>query len=329
MILPAAPASLLDGAGRPLLGRYAGHTGPLDWSQLAPPFRRGPLWRRFHHKRWHYVALYTERVFCAVAIVDLGWASTAFAYAFERSDGDMLTNFSEDGVPLLSARVADQARGASHFRTRRCTIEIAPEGAGQRLAVRSDYLEIDALLGPGAAPPLLACGPVQGGSVHATQKTGGLPLLGGAVRTYRDEFALAGGVASVDYSNGLLARRTAWRWASAHNLELGFNLQAGYFGAHENALWLDGQVHALGPAHFLYDVKDPVARWHIFTEDDQLDLYFTPEGARREQRRLPFASSRYVQPLGTFSGWVRSGPDQPKRIISQLPGVTEDHAARW
>jgi hypothetical protein len=37
------------------------------------------------------------------------------------------------------------------------------------------------------------------------------------------------------------------------------------------------------------------------------------------------AASRYLQPIGTFSGWVRSAPDQPKRMVTQLMGVTEDH----
>nr|WP_229415737.1 DUF2804 family protein [Pseudoduganella armeniaca] len=72
-----------------------------------------------------------------------------------------------------------------------------------------------------------------------------------------------------------------------------------------------------------------LAPWHIFTEDDCLDLVFTPDAARREHRDLKIAASRYVQPLGTFSGWVRGTPEQPKRPIERLAGVTEDHFARW
>ena len=85
----------------------------------------------------------------------------------------------------------------------------------------------------------------------------------------------------------------------------------------------------LGPAHFIFDPHDPMERWHIFTEDDQLELFFTPEGARRQDRKLLVAASSYIQPVGTFSGWVRSGPEEPKRIVTQLPGVTEDHYSRW
>jgi len=329
MILPAAPAQILSPDGQPHLGRFAGTAPAVDWSALAKPFARNSFWRRFHHKRWHYVALCTEHVFCAVAIVDVGWTSTAFAYAFDRDDSDMLTNFSQDGLPGISARLADHVGGASWFKTRKSNISIEPTSSNSgRLALRCDYMEIDAEFGPPSAPLLLATGPIAKGSVHSTQKSSGMPVTG-EVRTWRGEYDLAGGVASFDYSNGLLARETEWRWASAHSLEMGFNLQAGYFGACENALWLDGQVHALGPAHFLYDKSDPLERWHIFTEDDQLDLYFTPEGARREDKNLYVAASRYIQPIGTFSGWVRSGPDEPKRMVTQLAGVTEDHSSRW
>jgi hypothetical protein len=171
-------------------------------------------------------------------------------------------------------------------------------------------------------------GTVIGGSVHATQKSTAMALRG-QLHAGGRTVSLDGGVASVDYSNGLLARDTAWRWASAHSMEIGFNLQAGYFGANENAMWLDGQLIALGAASFDYDSADPLAPWHVSTDDGLLDLRFVPEGARREDKNLLIAASRYVQPIGTFSGTVRSAPDAPARRVDQLAGVTEDHASRW
>jgi hypothetical protein len=327
-VLPKAPPAVVGPDGQPLFGRYAGLATQFDWARLAGSHARGALWRRFHHKRWHYVALGTEEVFCAVAIVNLGWASSCFAYAFDRNDEDMLANFSQEGLPG-AARVAQHADGRSVFSAKDTHIVIGCEGAGRyRLELASPYLEIDAQFGPPTAPLLLAAGPVEGGSVHATQKSSGMPVTG-EVRLWRGEYRLDGGVASFDYSNGLLARHTAWRWASGHNLELGFNLQAGYFGAHENALWLDGQVHPLAAAHFIYDRHDPLASWHIFTEDDLLELVFTPEGARRQNRNLVVAASKYLQPVGTFTGWVRASADEPKRVVGKLAGVTEDHTSTW
>ncbi len=167
-----------------------------------------------------------------------------------------------------------------------------------------------------------------GAALHATQKSGGL-ALDGEVRVGTSAFSLAGGVASVDYSNGLLARDTAWRWASAHGQGIGFNLQAGYFGAAENALWLDQTIIPLGAASFDFDPAAPLAPWHIKTDDGLLDLVFTPEGARSEDKNLLVAASHYVQPIGTFSGTVRAAQDAPARQIDALVGVTEEHRSRW
>ena len=81
--LPPAPAAVADAAG-PAHGRYAGRIARIDWAALPPGQRPGWLWRRLHHKRWHYVGLGNNAVFIGVAIVDVGWAASAFAYLFDR-----------------------------------------------------------------------------------------------------------------------------------------------------------------------------------------------------------------------------------------------------
>ncbi|MDQ1832988.1 DUF2804 domain-containing protein [Massilia scottii] len=322
--LPAAPLTIPAPDGVPAFGRFAGAATRFDWARLAAPHARSRWWRRFHHKRWHYTALATDELFCGIAIVDVGWTNTAFAYVFERGQREVVAGFSRDGIPGLTARLADHAGGQSRFSFAGSRVEMS----ASQLSLRCKGLRIDAAMAAPGAPLLLAVGPVQGGAVHATQKSSGRALTG-AVRLGAREYRLEGGIASFDYSNGLLARNTAWRWASAHSLELGFNLQAGYFGAHENALWLDGQLIGLGAATFEFVEGDPAAPWHVFTDDGLLDLDFTPEGARREDKNLLVAASRYVQPIGTFSGWVRASADGPRRAVTRLAGVTEDHASRW
>lgn len=329
-ILPA-PSGRLPGAdGYPGFGRFAGTVGDIDWSALAAPYARGALWRRLHHKRWQYVALCTEELFCGIAIVDIGWTNTAFAYAFDRQQRRIVASYSQDGIPGLTAHVPNNPQGTSFFRFlgKHITYRSADNGRRHVLELRCGTFEIDADFNAGTTPPLLAVGPIEGGSVHATQKSPGMPL-GGEVRVDGRKYDLNGGVASDDYSNGLLARDTAWRWASAHGLDMGFNLQAGYFGGHENVLWLDGHLIPLGAAVFDYDPTDPMAPWHVHTEDGLLDLQFQPEGIRREDKNLLVAVSRYVQPIGSFSGWVKPAPDAAPRKVDRLGGVTEDHFSRW
>ncbi len=330
-VLPAAPTALIDSQGQVKLGRFVGETGDIDWARLSPPWARSAWWRRFHHKRWHYVALATDEFFCAQAIVDLGWTSTAFAYVFDRQQARVVAAFSQDGLPGFGARLANRCGAGAHhefnFDGHQLDCRHQVERRSYDLRLHSRHFEIDAEFDD-AGPVLLAVGAAAGGSLHATQKSSALALRG-ELRLGSTRHDLSGGVASFDYSNGLLARDTAWRWASAHSPELGFNLQAGYFGAQENALWLDGQLIALGAAQFDYDPPHPMTPWRVHTEDGLLQLDFHPEGLRREDKNLLVAASRYVQPIGVFSGWVKASVNATPRAVQRLVGVTEDHRSRW
>ena len=53
------------------------------------------------------------------------------------------------------------------------------------------------------------------------------------------------------------------------------------------------------------------------------------EGARQESKNLLIAASYYIQPIGTFSGYVRAHEAGPKREVQGLLGVTEDHRSKW
>lgn len=331
--LCAAPCAVVH-EGRPATGRYTGSPKKIDWSGLNGEFQRSALWRRLHHKRWHYVAIATERCFIGLAIVDLGWTNTAFVYVFDREQKKLLADYSQDGVPGVTARVTNRpARGAaSWFKHVGASIRYEHIGESRyRLAVKIQRdLQIDAELDiKEAASFLTAIGPISdGGCAHATVKSSAMAVSGNAHAAGKS-FELNGGVASFDYSNGLLARDTQWRWASAHSPAIGFNLQQGYFGNHENVLWLDGELIPLGNAQFAFDPEEPLKPWHVSTDDGLLDLSFQPEGARQNRKNLFIAASYYVQPIGTFSGTVKASPDGVARRIDRLVGVTEDHQSRW
>jgi hypothetical protein len=64
------------------------------------------------------------------------------------------------------------------------------------------------------------------------------------------------------------------------------------------------------------------------SEDGGLDFVFTPEGRRAQNIDLKVVASRYVQPFGTFRGHVTAASGE-RIVIEALPGVTEEHAARW
>ncbi len=330
--LPVPPSQVVL-HGQPAVGRYAGRIERMDWRPLQGEHARSWLWQCFHHKRWQYVGIGSEEVFIGVAIVDLGWSCTAFAYVFDRVRKEVVANWRQDGLPGLQGGVSDQSLsdGAkAWFRGPRARLVLEHgEGDVLQLTVRTPAMKVQAELSLAVmASPLLAVGRIEGGVAHATQKTSALPVCGWLnVRGRR--FDLSDSVAYVDSSNGLLARNTDWRWACAHSADVGFNLQQGHFGSNENALWLDGQLIPLGAARFEFDPKQPLAPWRISTDDGLLDLVFTPEGARHEDRDLIVAGCRNVQAVGTFSGTVRASSGAPVHQVSRLLGVTEDHRSRW
>ncbi|XYJ12233.1 DUF2804 domain-containing protein [Telluria sp. B2] len=328
MSLPSAPRQVVDAGGRPLFGRYRGLTGAPAWADLAPPHARGALWRRLHHKRWHFVSLVTDELFVGLTVIDIGWSNSCFAYAFDRARGEIVEAFSPVGLPGMTAFVGATVGEGAWFAMPGRRIAIEPDGdGGHRLRLRAGRFRIEADYGgAGAGPCLLAVGPVKdGGAVHTTQKSPGLALAGWAEAGGR-RYRLDGGMASFDYSNGLLGRRTGWRWISAQTRALGINLQSGYFGDAENALWIDGELVPLGPVRIALDAA---GAWDMDTGDGLLALRFRPEGTRRDDKNLLLAGSRLTQHVGRFDGWVKAAPGAPARAISGLTGLAEDYSARW
>ncbi|MCP9759954.1 DUF2804 domain-containing protein [Aquitalea sp. S1-19] len=325
-LLPA-PSRLVHERGIPAFGMYQGTVGMLSWQPLTlAPWHR--LTRKLHHKRWQYAAFAHDNYFIGVAVVDLGWCSTAFAYLFDRQKREVTASFSADGLPGLSAKIEDRAFGHARFCAGGGKLVFTREAGRMLLEVRTPALRIAAhiTLAP-EVPTLCAIAPANH-LAHSTHKTGGLSVSGYA-DTNGSRYSLDGAIASLDASNGLLARHTAWRWASAHNHELGFNLQDGYMGDAENAIWLHGKLLRVGKVRFDYSPADPMAPWHIHSDDGLVDLRFTPEGIRSENKNLLIAASRYVQPIGTFSGVLLDPASGARHIVSALTGVTEDHASRW
>ena len=188
----------------------------------------------------------------------------------------------------------------------------------------------------GAAPALTVVAPVQAdGRVNVTQKRSALRAQG-TLEAGGRRYALEGGVGGLDYTQGYLARHTAWRWAFAAgrledgtviglNLVEGFNDSAGE--ANENALWVGERLYPLARARFTYAKEDLLQPWAVSTEDGAVQLSFQPLHVHREERDLKVVVSHFAQPLGLFEGTLRAGGRTLQ--VKALPGVTEDQDMRW
>jgi hypothetical protein len=324
MTLAACPPSPVDDSGRPAIGAYRGHMREIRWDRLVGADRRGFLWRLAHAKSWHYVSVAGPRAVLAVAIIDAGYAASCFAYLFDRTSRTLLADLSSMGAPGLSVSVAGTAgEGAeSRFRGPRLSVGLARKGLTWRLAINAPRLQATVELDATNEPPTLcAVARIEKGVANCTHKTACLPARGEAIAN-GVRISLDGHTGALDHTSGLLARETVWRWANAAGPQVGLNLVEGFNGPVENVVWQDGELHKVGAARILHD--DGVdAAWKVTTDDGAVDLVFTPEGARREDKNLVVARSRYVQPIGTYRGTIRG------RQVTDLVGVTEDHLAVW
>jgi hypothetical protein len=85
---------------------------------------------------------------------------------------------------------------------------------------------------------------------------------------------------------------------------------------------------ATGPVQFEHDPDRPLDLWRVRSADGSVDLTFRPEGQRAQDIDLKLIASRYVQPFGAFEGHVTSATGE-RIAVRDLPGVVEDHEARW
>jgi uncharacterized protein DUF2804 len=276
----------------------------------------------------------TDRVAVCFAIVDVRYAASGFAVAVDLATRRVLADVTSLGVPGASARVDDRWGPEARFLGPRLRLWLERRGAALAMGISSKRLRLEARLDTSATEAITVVAPVEGGTVNVTRKATCLPLEG-RVEIAGTRYDLDGGLGGLDHTIGLLARRTAWRWAfglgrTEDGRPVGFNVAEGFNewpGGSENALWLGNRPVPIGPARFTFDRSAILTPWQIATEDGRLAVAFNPVGQHREERNLLLARSRLAQVLGTFTGTVDTGRG-PVRITS-VPGVTEDQDVVW
>ncbi|GAB4211060.1 MAG: hypothetical protein OHK0013_32400 [Sandaracinaceae bacterium] len=332
VITTPPPRAVIDEASRrPLLGTYRGSFSHVDLGALRPSGLRGVM----SEKRWIYAMIVREPWLFALAIVDLGYAQTAFGFAYHENVGlradlrsvpglPLLSGLRQDGVHRVDARLVSPL-GRFSIRERR--------GEGL-LEVRTSArdLELRASLAlSSAAPAMTAVAPVRGGIVNVTEKRALAPVRGAAlVRGERVD--LDGGIGGFDLTIGLLARETRWNWAFLMGATdtgepIALNLVEGFVGAPECSLFGRESLHALSEGRFEMDRATPRAPWRVRTAEGECDLTFEPGDLHEERLDLGALRSRFIQPIGAFRGTVRRA-DETLRIAHAL-GVVEDQDVRW
>lgn len=337
--LAPVPRAAVADDGTPRFGSYAGMIESAGLANLRGTWARGPLYRFTHHKSWRWGMAADARVMVAFALVDVGYAANAFLFVVDLQARRMLVDRTALGLPFVSVRIGERPNdgsdarfdgGGLHLRISRPTAVASFHVEAHSQGVEVD-MELDAV---GAPPPLVLVAPVPQGTVNVTQKSACLAARG-TIRAAGITHELTGASGGFDYTNGLLARHTAWRWAfatgtTADGRGAGLNVVSGFNDAgatSENVLWLEGEVIPLGRLQFKFDKAAPLEPWTITNDDGSVDVVFRPLAMHREDRNLGVARSHFVQVAGTFGGVIRRR-ETTVRLVD-LPGVTEDQDIMW
>jgi hypothetical protein len=330
--LEPAPASFYDDSGSPRFGAYEGALPPVDLERLAPS-KVDLVTKR---KRWVYLGIATDEIFLGAAAVHVGYVATAFAFVFDKASRRLLADRSAMAPPF-GQRISDTGGEGCDVRFRAFGGRFdLKRGAG----TKTYDLELalgDITLGAsfddaGSPPPISVVARVPGGTLNATEKRALLAARGELV-VGKHRYRLEGGLAGLDYTHGLLARRTAWKWAfllgrAKSGEKVAMNLVEGFVGEPECAFWVDERLYPVGEGRFVFEPQAPLAPWKITTTCGAVDLAFSPGGMHAEDKNFGVIRSHFVQPVGTYAGTITLPGRAPLELDGVL-GVTEDQDVLW
>ncbi|MBN2754363.1 MAG: DUF2804 domain-containing protein [Candidatus Goldbacteria bacterium] len=330
---------LIGDNGEPVFGFHKGPIESLNINQYVLPgkFKMQPLGRKlmeiFRHKRWLFTGIYCKDLIFGMAIVHAGYLSELFLYVFDRKDKsikkyDFLVPFA-----LNTKFTGSASDGEFKFRNSRADAKViltAKEALVKCEIHKKAKIDItftrfaDSL-------NLVTMEGNQG--FNYTMKECGMKVKGAMNiegMVYVIDKPIPAG--SMDFSFGVLQRRTVWDWASGcgtdtkgNNISFNFSRGINKNGHSENAFWINGRRFDAGITNFCYDEKDMMKEWKV--ENKNVNIVFKPEGQRAANINVLLIKSVYTQPFGRFSGYIKDG--KKKYIIKEAYGVTEKHEAKW
>jgi len=362
--------SLVDPGGAPRLGRLPATPPLMDLDRAAVRSHGLPLpphLARLRLKQWQHFALVLPDCFVGLALVDAAYLRKSWCHVVDRQTGRQFEHERTAPAPLLDLRLARQlydgrchvrARGYcafvhNHLAAGEHRLQVHIDGAAGRPEVHADLrcLHDRATIQP--LDVVLPVGPDPDDNRGMYTHKVALPLEGSVhVGGRRHDASAADSLAILDIHQAHYPRHTWWNWATgagrdASGRSVAFNLTRNVNPddrAHnENALWVDGRLHPLGPASFSFDRARVLEPWGLRSGGgggggseatagnaaSAVDLVFTPGGERSEDLRLGLLRSVFHQPYGTFSGTLRPAGEPAALRVEGLFGVCEDHDALW
>ena len=342
--IPAPPEKLIEASGKPNYGIF---TGPIpqvnldDYDYMGNgrfPFNIAQGLSKLALRRWQYIGVFDEEYVIGVAVVNIGFTGSAFAYVYNRATKVKTEINLIDPGARNSVFSPDSMNGFSMLRKERNSVRIdAPDADGMRMVtVDSDKLKLKLAVedAPDRVTPMGICCRIGLRRFNYTHKVAGLPASGEIVLGGETLHLSHKALGVFDWTAGVPNRETFWNWASAAGrlddgqvVALNFGRGLNESAVTENVFWVDGKPEWVGMVHFDYDHKNLQGPWKLTSNDGLVDLEFTPEGERAEEINMLLVRSNFHQPFGKFTGTLKKGTKKIK--IDDMFGFVEEHYVKW
>ena len=298
-----------------------------------------PWHKHFHYKQFQFIGLYSQDYILGCTIANVRYAANAFIYLFDQNKQQLqshsLLRPLSMGCKLSSQPYSGHSylhRGSNHFE-----IKALGQGKGYQLQLELNKgikLSLEITPKPQFQPLCLCTKTGYNGWTYTQKETclevdGVINWEGEQINLGAEQFQ-----AIYDWSAGYMRRQTAWNWASfsgtSEGKSVGLNLSNGVneTGLNENAFWVNGELNRISPVQMLFNRDDRMQPWQIRTEDGSVKLEFEPKASHGEKVNAWVLASNFHQLPGLFTGTIIDKAGTCHQLTS-VPGVVEDHYAKW
>lgn len=334
--LTPAPARLIQHDGDAVYGLFDGSVPRLNFTDFdyrtVLDGKASQLARHFQFKQFQFVSVTGPNWLLAVAIADIRYASSGFAYLYQQ---DATTVEKGLLLPLQLGCQMSQSptsgRAQLHLGKTRWHLDL--NNHSWQLELECGELQASLQLERQQQQPLALCAPTGYQGLTYTEKNNAL-VVTGQLKLGERQFDLSEARGGYDFSAGFMRRRTNWRWASINTLlqnePFGLNLANGVneTGLCENALWYQGKIQHLSPVQFQLNRRQPNQNWQLHTLCGEVELEFQPLYCRQEKVQAALLTSNFRQYVGYYQGNIMLA-DGSKLQLQQCLGLAEDHYAKW
>jgi len=328
---------LISDTGRVSFGVFDAPVDEINYKDypLTSPmgFKWPGLLNGLKFNQFVFFGLAGPDVMAGLAVVDLKYLANTFLYVYDRKQGTVI-EVNKTIVPFSRKIFINPTPEtlSCGFSLRGLSVSMQDN----KISAQSKDINLDVTLDLRDTAPLRVCTRAGYKGWTFTRKTSPIRLTG-TVSSKDKQFELSSPahMGLMDWTAGFMRRETFWNWAAIASTlpdgrSLGLNLSCGVNETSftENAFWVDGRMTKVSTVLLAFDPDNFYAPWTITSQDGKINLTFKAGRHRAENINAGIVATKFNQMMGVFNGALTTD-DGETITITDCPGWTEDHYAKW